>query len=302
VAVQLVNLAHEVFDLMVAGAKIEERRTRRRKSVACFSGFNFSVGVCFNRCAVAPLGIGDAGIEVRYAPRQLSPGFAGSHRLESLALCFELLECSGRSLDLDKALFLFFSGRIGLVGHCEHSRCFGDRQLGKFIPFKCRCDAVGELVRAAKTLGLKAVSVKAIAIFDLALDVRGIGFELFGEPAVERDVEQLPQNLEPVLAVRHQETLEPALRQQDNLAELLCAIAEKTFDMAEDGTDLLFCERNAAVIRTDIIDCDVRYVEQPGSVWLHGVTLASRLRPCLVRLTLDVVSLGSQFELQAYFG
>ena len=92
------------------------------------------------------------------------------------------------------------------------------------------------------------------------------------------------------------------MRQQDYLAELLCAIAEKTFDVAEDGADLLFCDRNARVIRTDIIDGDVRYVEQPGSVWLHGVTLASRLRPCLVRLTPDIISLGAQFELQAHFG
>jgi hypothetical protein len=97
--------------------------------------------------------------------------------------------------------------------------------LGKPISLECRGNAVGEFVRAGEALGLKAVAVQAIAILDLTPDVRSIGFELFGEPAVERDVKQLPQDLEPVLAVRHQETLEPALRQQDNLAELLCAIA-----------------------------------------------------------------------------
>ena len=60
---------------------------------------------------------------------------------------------------------------------------------------------VVELVRAGEALALKTVPVQAIAVFDLTPDVRSIGFELFGEPAVERDVEQLPQNLEPVLAV-----------------------------------------------------------------------------------------------------
>lgn len=104
VAVQLVDLARDVFDLMIAGAEIEQRRIRCRKSLACFSCSDFSVGVRINRFAVAPLGIGNAGVEVRYAPRQIGLGSAGSHHLESLALCLELLECSRRSLDFDKAL------------------------------------------------------------------------------------------------------------------------------------------------------------------------------------------------------
>lgn len=41
---------------------------------------------------------------------------------------------------------------------------------------------------------------------------------------------------------------------------------------------------------------------QDGHPWLHGVTLASRLRPCLVRLAPDIISLGAQFELQAHLG
>ena len=177
------------------------------------------------------------------------------------------------------------ANRDGVITKAECAGKFSSglrhRQLGKIISFKCRGYSVGKLVRAGEALGLKAVSVQSIAIFNLTPDARGIGFELFGEPAVERDVEQLPQYLEPVLAVRHEESLEPALRQQDDLAELLRAIAEKTLDMAEYSTDFPFCQGSPAAVRTDVIDRHFRYIEQPGSMWLHRVSKAGLNRVSL---------------------
>ena len=88
-------------------------------------------------------------------------------------------------------------------------------------------DAAGERVGALEAFGREPPGAESSFFADQPLSFLGVLFQPRCEASIERDVEQLPQDAHALRGLCGKERLEPALRQEHDLAELLRSIAEQ---------------------------------------------------------------------------
>lgn len=201
-----------------------EKRTRR--NLLCPGVGTFCIRVCFLGIAYAlTCNLGGA-INILKASRDQRTTVDRFLSFNLLGLVGQSFQSRVRLIVLDERFFDLPCLREQLLGSL---RLFLRRlcRVSRNSMFTLRCfNAACQLFACLEALLSEPALICPAISKDLVMGCFRIFGQLLGELLVERDIEQLSQDLEPVSSLSREKRFEPPLGQEDNLPKLLLSTAE----------------------------------------------------------------------------